>query len=94
MTPKLPGINGIENFRGHSFHTSRWDYSYTGGTLMRMEKYRQEVKALQLYQSLTKLCDKRVALIGTGATTVQCVPHLAAACKNYTSSSELPVLSM
>ena len=24
--PKLPGIPGIDDFRGHSFHTSRWDY--------------------------------------------------------------------
>ncbi len=29
--PKLPGIPGIETFRGHTFHTSRWDYDYTGG---------------------------------------------------------------
>jgi cyclohexanone monooxygenase len=29
--PKLPGIPGIETYRGHSFHTSRWDYDYTGG---------------------------------------------------------------
>ena len=29
--PKLPGIPGIETFKGHSFHTSRWDYGYTGG---------------------------------------------------------------
>ena len=29
--PKLPGIPGIESFKGHSFHTSRWDYDYTGG---------------------------------------------------------------
>ena len=29
--PKLPGIPGIETFRGHAFHTSRWDYQYTGG---------------------------------------------------------------
>ena len=29
----------------------------------------------------TKLADKRVAIIGTGATSVQCVPHLARACK-------------
>ena len=29
--PKLPGIPGIETFDGHSFHTSRWDYDYTGG---------------------------------------------------------------
>ncbi len=29
--PKLPGIPGIETFSGHSFHTTRWDYAYTGG---------------------------------------------------------------
>ena len=23
--PKLPGIQGISDFRGHTFHTSRWD---------------------------------------------------------------------
>ena len=29
--PKLPGIPGIDSFCGHAFHTSRWDYAYTGG---------------------------------------------------------------
>ena len=29
--PKLPAIPGIEEFEGHTFHTSRWDYDYTGG---------------------------------------------------------------
>jgi cyclohexanone monooxygenase len=62
--PKLPGIPGIESFRGHSFHTSRWDYEYTGGDAL---------------GNLTGLADKRVAVIGTGATAVQCVPHLGAA---------------
>ncbi|XOV86839.1 MAG: flavin-containing monooxygenase [Pseudomonadota bacterium] len=65
--PKLPGVPGIGKFKGHSFHTSRWDYDYTGG---------DENGAL-----MEKLKDKRVALIGTGATAVQCVPHLAKACK-------------
>ena len=65
--PKLPGIPGIETFKGHSFHTSRWDYGYTGG---------DPSGAL-----MEKLADKRVAIIGTGATAVQCVPHLARACK-------------
>ena len=64
--PKLPGIPGIEDFQGHSFHTSRWDYDYTGGDM------RGELKKLQ---------DKRVGIIGTGATGVQIVPHLAKACK-------------
>ncbi len=61
--PKLPGIPGIESFGGHMFHTSRWDYAYTGGDAR---------------GDLTRLADKRVGLIGTGATAVQCVPHLAA----------------
>jgi cation diffusion facilitator CzcD-associated flavoprotein CzcO len=65
--PKLPGIDGIESFKGHSFHTSRWDYDYTGG---------DPSGAL-----MEKLVDKRVGIIGTGATSVQCVPHLARACK-------------
>ncbi|HEX4198579.1 MAG TPA: NAD(P)/FAD-dependent oxidoreductase [Caulobacteraceae bacterium] len=65
--PKLPGIPGIESFKGHSFHTSRWDYGYTGGD--------------PSGAPLEKLADKRVAIIGTGATSVQCVPHLARACK-------------
>jgi cyclohexanone monooxygenase len=65
--PKLPGIPGIETFEGHSFHTSRWDYEYTGGDANGAP--------------LDKLADKRVAIIGTGATAVQCVPHLARAAK-------------
>jgi cyclohexanone monooxygenase len=64
--PKLPGIAGIESFQGHSFHTSRWDYGYTGGTSD---------------GGLTGLKDKVVGVIGTGATAVQCVPHLGAAAK-------------
>lgn len=59
--PKLPGISGIDTYNGHTFHTSRWDYDYTGGSPE---------------GGLTKLKDKRVAIIGTGATSVQCVPHV------------------
>ena len=62
--PKLPGIPGIESFSGHTFHTSRWDYAYTGGSSA---------------GGLSGLADKRVAIIGTGATAVQCVPHLGEA---------------
>ena len=61
--PKLPGIDGIETFQGHSFHTSRWDYDYTGGD--------------PDGAPLDRLRDKRVGIIGTGATAVQCIPHLA-----------------
>ena len=63
--PKLPGIPGIETFAGHTFHTSRWDYAYTGGD--------------PNGSVMTGLADKRVGIIGTGATAVQCIPHLAAA---------------
>jgi len=61
--PKLPGIKGIETFKGHTFHTSRWDYEYTGG---------------DSNGGLSKLKGKRIGIIGTGATAVQCVPHLGA----------------
>jgi len=64
---KLPGLPGIETFKGKSFHTSRWDYAYTGGD--------------PEGAPLSKLADKRVAIIGTGATAVQAVPHLARAAK-------------
>jgi cyclohexanone monooxygenase len=59
--PKLPGIPGIHDFRGHSFHSSRWDYDYTGGDTT---------------GGLNNLADKTVAIIGTGATGVQIVPFL------------------
>ncbi|MFU8813990.1 MAG: flavin-containing monooxygenase [Pseudomonadales bacterium] len=61
--PKLPGIPGITEFQGHSFHTSRWDYQYTGGDHS---------------GGLVNLADKRVAIIGTGATAIQCVPFVGA----------------
>ena len=64
--PKLPGIPGIDSYQGHTFHTSRWDYDYTGGSSE---------------GNLDKLADKRIGIIGTGATAVQCVPHLGAAAK-------------
>lgn len=60
--PKLPGIPGIRDFKGHVFHTSRWDYEYTKGDCT---------------GGLTGLADKRVAVIGTGATAVQVVPYVA-----------------
>jgi cyclohexanone monooxygenase len=74
--PKLPGISGIETFKGHSFHTSRWDYDYTGGDPS---------------GGLTRLADKRVGLIGTGATAVQCVPPSARSPATSMSSSAPPL---
>jgi cyclohexanone monooxygenase len=64
--PRLPAIPGIEDFKGHSFHTCRWDYEYTGGGL---------------HGNLSKLKDKRVAVIGTGCSGVQCIPAVGASAK-------------
>ena len=59
--PRLPGIPGIADFQGHSFHTGRWDFEYTGGDNR---------------GTLHKLRGKRVAMIGTGPSAIQCIPHL------------------
>ncbi|MBW8783334.1 MAG: NAD(P)/FAD-dependent oxidoreductase [Novosphingobium sp.] len=61
-TPKFPNIRGLHSFKGHKFHTSRWDYEYTGG------EWDNPV--------LDNLKDKRVAILGTGATAIQAVPYL------------------
>ena len=58
---KLPAIAGMEAFSGHSFHSARWDYGYTGGAPGR---------------PMTELGDKVVALMGSGATGIQCVTPL------------------
>ena len=65
--PKLPGIPGVRDFKGHTFHTSRWDYDYTGGGPD---------------GGLDKLDDKKIAIIGTGATAIQCVPFLGEAAEH------------
>ena len=67
--PKLPGIPGIHEFKGHLFHSARWDYEYTGGS--------------QREPVLDKLHDKRVAIVGTGATAVQLVPYLGRYAKHF-----------
>ena len=61
--PKLPGVPGIETYEGHCFHTSRWDYAYTGGDASGAK--------------MTNLTTKRVGIIGTGATAVQAIPVVA-----------------
>jgi cation diffusion facilitator CzcD-associated flavoprotein CzcO len=61
-SPKLPGISGISAFAGRSFHSTRWDYKYTGG---------------EKDGVLSGLEDKRVAVIGTGATSIQVIPAVA-----------------
>ncbi|KAI1084831.1 putative monooxygenase [Whalleya microplaca] len=64
-SPKIPNLPGFDELRSHKhvFHTSRWDYEYTGGS--------QEDPAL------VNLKDKVVGIIGTGATAVQVVPAVA-----------------
>ena len=42
--------------------------------------------------NLTGLADKRVAIIGTGATAIQCVPHLGASAKQLFVFQRTPVL--
>lgn len=63
---KLPGIVGIDDFTGKAFHTTRWDYEYTGGSPT---------------EPMDRLADKVVGIIGTGATSVQIVPQLARSAK-------------
>ena len=65
---KLPAIPGHEKFRGKSFHASRWDYAYTGGG--------------PGDDRLTNLADKVVGIIGTGATSIQCVPPVGESAKH------------
>ena len=60
--PKLPNIQGLSTFSGHAFHTSRWDYRYTGGSPT---------------ERMKNLTDKSVAIVGTGATAIQCIPEVA-----------------
>jgi cation diffusion facilitator CzcD-associated flavoprotein CzcO len=64
---KLPTIPGMEDFGGHSFHSARWDYDYTGGGPG---------------EPLTNLSDRTVALFGTGASGIQIMPPLAAAARH------------
>ena len=59
---KLPDIPGLDTFKGKAFHTSRWDYDYTGGG--------------PSDPNLSRLGDKVVGFIGTGATGLQCVAPL------------------
>ncbi|WP_035751465.1 flavin-containing monooxygenase [Parafrankia discariae] len=73
--PKLPGIPGITDFKGHTFHTARWDFDYTGG---------------DLHGGLDKIGDKRIAVIGTGSSGVQAIPHLARGAKHLTVFQRTP----
>lgn len=73
--PQLPGVKGIERFQGKMFHSARWDYEYTGGSSD---------------GNLTGLADKRVGLVGTGATGLQVVPQLAGYAKQLVVFQRTP----
>ncbi|MGW4125846.1 flavin-containing monooxygenase [Nocardia sp. NPDC004711] len=60
--PRFPALPGIDDYEGHIFHTSRWDYGYTGGSAD---------------GQLANLADKRIGIVGTGATALQVVPAVA-----------------
>lgn len=61
--PKIPNVPGTASFKGQMIHTARWNYPETGGS--------------QTDPAMKKLADKRVAIVGTGATAIQVVPELA-----------------
>ncbi len=61
--PRSPRFLVLNGFGGDLVHTSRWNYSLSGGSP-------QE-------QTLTGFEGKRIGIIGTGATAVQIVPAIA-----------------
>ncbi|CAK5268143.1 unnamed protein product [Mycena citricolor] len=63
IAPQIPSLPGFDDFKGATFHTARWNYSITGGS--------------PGSPTMDKLKDKRVGIIGTGATAIQVVPELA-----------------
>ncbi|GKT57890.1 phenylacetone monooxygenase [Colletotrichum tofieldiae] len=64
-SPSAPDAPGLETFMENReiFHTARWNYDYTGGS--------------PSLPDMANLRDKRVGIIGTGATAVGVVPELA-----------------
>ncbi|KAJ5822609.1 hypothetical protein N7447_004949 [Penicillium robsamsonii] len=62
-SPKLPKLDDLANYKGKVFHTSRWDYDYTGGS--------------PSSPTMHGLQDKTVGFVGTGASAIQAIPHLA-----------------
>ncbi|HZO35611.1 MAG TPA: NAD(P)/FAD-dependent oxidoreductase [Solirubrobacteraceae bacterium] len=73
--PKIPDVPGLDEFQGHVFHSSRWDYDYTGG---------------DAHGNLVNLKDKKVAVVGTAASAIQFVPHLAEFAEQLTVFQRTP----
>lgn len=63
QTPRIPNLTGIDAFEGHMFHTSEWDYEYTGGD--------------PGGATMERLKTRRVGVIGSGPSAIQSIPHLA-----------------
>lgn len=74
--PAFPSIRGMDTFTGTAFHSSRWDYGYTGGSPEN--------------PVLDKLADKKVAVIGSGASAVQIIPALVGQAKHVYAVQRTP----
>ena len=68
--PKLADISGMDLFKGTYWHTSRWNWDFTGPQSEDEE------------QTLPGLHGLRVGIIGTGASAVQVIPPMAKAAKH------------
>lgn len=66
ISPKLPDIEGLDNFSGEIVHTARWHDGID-------------------------LKNKRVAVIGTGATAVQLIPEIAQHVKKLNVYQRTPI---
>jgi pentalenolactone D synthase len=78
--PKLPRLPGLAEFRGKVFHSNLWDYEYTGGG------------PGPDGGGLPNLHDKRVGLVGTGASGLQIVTPVAKAAQHLYVFQRTPVV--
>lgn len=61
--PQVPEVPGLLSFQGPIFHTARWNYAVSGGS--------------PSDQTLVGLRGKRVAVVGTAATSIGVIPEVA-----------------
>ncbi|OAA74329.1 Flavin monooxygenase-like protein [Akanthomyces lecanii RCEF 1005] len=78
--PQVPTLDGagVDSFQGDMFHTARWDYGVTGGS------------SEDVFPQLEKLRDKKVGIIGTGATAIQVIRCLAKHAKEVSVFQRTP----
>ncbi|MDX3660017.1 NAD(P)/FAD-dependent oxidoreductase [Streptomyces sp. ID05-26A] len=74
--PTIPDVEGLDSFEGAAFHSSRWDFTFTGGDGPDGE--------------MTELEGKRVAVVGTSASAIQFVPYLARYAREVTIFQRTP----